>query len=130
VVGVRSVADIFESLSDEQSFMLFTTIAIGGISSVELRRKVSLSRKQYYSRISRMIRVGLIKRRSGKLVVTAFGRIVFKSQKIVEYANKNQWKLKVLDSIDLSNELPREERIKLLDSLFENTRLKEILSKH
>jgi hypothetical protein len=130
VVGVRSVADIFESLSDEQSFMLFTTIAIGGISSVELRRKVSLSRKQYYSRISRMIRVGLIKRRSGKLVVTAFGRIVFKSQKIVEYANKNQWKLKVLDSIDVSNELPREERIKLLDSLFENTRLKEILSKH
>lgn len=130
MVGVRSVADIFESLSDEQSFMLFTTIAIGGISSVELRRKVSLSRKQYYSRISRMIRVGLIKRRSGKLVVTAFGRIVFKSQKIVEYANKNQWKLKVLDSIDVSNELPREERIKLLDSLFENTRLKEILSKH
>jgi hypothetical protein len=129
VIVVRSVADIFESLSDEQSFMLFTTIAIGGINSVELRRKVSLSRKQYYSRISRMIRVGLIKRRSGKLVVTAFGRIVFKSQKIVEDANKNQWKLKVLDSIDVSNELPREERIKLLDSLFENTRLKEILSK-
>jgi hypothetical protein len=130
VIVVRSVADIFESLSDEQSFMLFTTIAIGGINSVELRRKVSLSRKQYYSRISRMIRVGLIKRRSGKLVVTAFGRIVFKSQKIVEYANKNRWKLKVLDSIDVSNELPKEERIKLLDSLFENTRLKEILSKH
>ncbi|MDQ3840793.1 MAG: hypothetical protein M3297_16190 [Thermoproteota archaeon] len=126
---VRSVADIFESLSDEQSFMLFSTIAIGGINSVELRRKVSLSRKQYYSRISRMIRVGLIKRRSGKLVVTAFGRIVFKSQKIVEDANRNQWKLKVLDSIDVSNELPREERVKLLDSLFENTRLKEILSK-
>ncbi len=129
MVVVRSVADIFESLSDEQSFMLFSTIAIGGINSVELRRKVSLSRKQYYSRISRMIRVGLIKRRSGKLVVTAFGRIVFKSQKIVEDANKNQWKLKVLDSIDVSNELPREERVKLLDSLFENTRLKEILSK-
>ena len=129
MVVERSVADIFESLSDEQSFMLFTTIAIGGINSVELRKKVSLSRKQYYSRISRMIRVGLIKRRSGKLVVTAFGRIVFKSQKIVEDANKNQWKLKVLDSIDVSNELPREERIKLLDRLFENTRLKEILSK-
>ena len=130
MVMVRSVANIFESLSDEQSIMLFTTIAIGGINSVELRRKVSLTRKQYYSRLSRMVRAGLIKRRSGKLVVTAFGRIVFKSQKIVEDANKNQWKLKVLDSIDASDELPREERVKLLDSLIENERLKEILSEH
>lgn len=130
MIMVRSVANIFESLSDEQSVMLFTTIAIGGINSVELRRKVSLTRKQYYSRISRMVRAGLIKRRSGKLVVTSFGRIVFKSQKIVEVANKNQWKLKVLDSIEASDELPREERIKLLDSLIENERLKEILSEH
>jgi predicted transcriptional regulator len=130
MIMVRSVANIFESLSDEQSVMLFTAIAIGGINSVELRRKVSLTRKQYYSRISRMVRAGLIKRRSGKLVVTSFGRIVFKSQKIVEVANKNQWKLKVLDSIEASDELPREERIKLLDSLIENERLKEILSEH
>jgi hypothetical protein len=125
---VQAVAKIFESLSDEQSVILFTTIATGDINSIELRSKVSLTRKQYYSRLSRMIRVGLIRRRSGKLVVTAFGKIVFKSQKIVENANNNQWKLKVLDSIDVSEELPREERRKLLDNLIENKQLKEILS--
>jgi hypothetical protein len=125
---VQAVAKIFESLSDEQSVILFTTIATGDINSIELRNKVSLTRKQYYSRLSRMIRVGLIRRRSGKLVVTAFGKIVFRSQKIVENANNNQWKLKVLDSIDVSEELPREERRKLLDNLIENKQLKEILS--
>jgi hypothetical protein len=125
---VQAVAKIFESLSDEQSVILFTTIATGDINSIELRSKVSLTRKQYYSRLSRMIRVGLIRRRSGKLVVTAFGKIVFRSQKIVENANNNQWKLKVLDSIDVSEELPREERRKLLDNLIENKQLKEILS--
>jgi uncharacterized membrane protein len=125
---VQAVAKIFESLSDEQSVMLFTTIATGDISSIELRSKVSLTRKQYYSRLSRMIRVGMIRRRSGKLVVTAFGKIVFKSQKVVEIANNNQWKLKVLDSVDVSEELPREERRKLLDNLIENKHLKEILS--
>ena len=125
---VQAVAKIFESLSDEQSVILFTTIATGDINSIELRSKISLTRKQYYSRLSRMIRVGLIRRRSGKLVVTAFGKIVFRSQKIVENANNNQWKLKVLDSIDVSEELPREERRKLLDNLIENKQLKEILS--
>ena len=125
---VQAVAKIFESLSDEQSVILFTTIATGDINSIELRSKISLTRKQYYSRLSRMIKVGLIRRRSGKLVVTAFGKIVFRSQKIVENANNNQWKLKVLDSIDVSEELPREERRKLLDNLIENKQLKEILS--
>jgi hypothetical protein len=125
---IESVSKIFESLSDEQSVTLFTTIATRGISSVELRNKVSLTRKQYYSRLSRMVKVGLIRRRSGKLVVTAFGKIVYKSQRIVEDANNNQWKLKVIDSIDLSEEIPREERKKLLDNLIDNRHLKEILS--
>lgn len=123
------VAKIYWSLSDEQSIKLFTIIASEGIDSLELRNKIPLTRKQYYFRLSRMIRVGLIKRRSGKLVLTAFGKVVFESQKIVEFANSNQWKLKVLDSIDLSDELPKEERRKLLDKLIESKQIKEILSK-
>lgn len=123
------VAKIYWSLSDEQSIKLFTIIASEGIDSLELRNKIPLTRKQYYFRLSRMIRVGLIKRRSGKLVLTAFGKVVFESQKIVEFANNNQWKLKVLDSIDLSDELPKEERRKLLDKLIESKQIKEILSK-
>jgi hypothetical protein len=75
-----------------------------------------------------MIRVGLIKRRQGKLVLTAFGRIVYESQKFLEIASNNQWKLKVIDSIDVSEELPKEERRKLLDNLIENRRIREILS--
>jgi hypothetical protein len=125
---MQSVADIFNSLSDEQSVMLFTTIATKSINSVELRSNISLTRKQYYSRLSRMVRVGLIKRRSGKLVVTTLGKIVYELQKVVQDANNNHWKLKVLDSIESSEELPKEERRKLLDNLIENTQLKEILS--
>ena len=125
---VQSIAKIFESLSDEQSVMLFTTIAKGGISSVVLRNKVFLTRKQYYSRLSRMIRVGLIRRRKGKLVVTTFGKIVFNSQEVVEDANNNRWRFRALDSIEMSEELPREERKKLMDNLIEDSRLKQILS--
>jgi uncharacterized Fe-S cluster-containing MiaB family protein len=75
-----------------------------------------------------MTRAGMIKRRGGKLVLTAFGKIVYESQKIVESANNSQWKLKALDSVDASEELPKEERKKLLDNLIENDYIKEILS--
>ena len=127
---MQSVADIFNSLSDEQSVMLFTTIATKSISSVELRSKISLTRKQYYSKLSRMVRVGLIKRRSGKLVVTTLGKIVYELQTVVQVAYNNHWKLKVLDSIEMSEELPGEERKKLMDNLIEDSRLKQILSEH
>jgi predicted transcriptional regulator len=127
---VHSVAEIFESLSDEQSVKLFNTIASERVNSVEMRTKVPLTRKQYYSRISRMIRVGLIKRKGGKLFLTAFGKIVYESQKLIEAANNAQWKLKVLDSVDVSEELPKEEREKLLDNLIENSHIKEILAKN
>jgi Mg/Co/Ni transporter MgtE len=127
---VHSVAEIFESLSDEQSVKLFNTIASERVNSVELRTKGPLTRKQYYSRLSRMIRVGLIKRRSGKLFLTAFGKIVYESQKLIEAANNAQWKFKVLDSVDVSEELPKEEREKLLDNLIENSHIKEILAKN
>jgi predicted transcriptional regulator len=125
---VNSIANIFESLSDEQSVNLFSIIAAQSPHSNDLRAKVSLTRKQYYSRISRMIKVGLIKRRQGRLVLTAYGKIVYESQKFLELANNSQWKLKVIDSIDLSDGLPKEERRKLLDNLIENRRIKEILS--
>lgn len=128
---MQSIAKIFESLSDEQSVELFTMIATKDISSLELRNKVSkyLTRKQYYSRLSKMAGVGLIKRRNGKLVLTSFGKIVNESKVILEAAQTSQWRLKVLDSIDVSDELPTEERKKLLDNLIENERIKEILSK-
>jgi hypothetical protein len=77
-----------------------------------------------------MIRVCLIKCSQGKLVLTALGKIVYESQKFIEVASNSQWKLKVIDSIDLSDGLPKEERRKLLDNLIENSRIKEILSEY
>lgn len=124
---VQSLANVFDCLSDEQSVMLFTTIALKSIDSIELRSKISLTSKQYYSRLSRMMRVGLIKRRNRKLVVTTFGKIMYELQKVARDACNSQWRLKVLDSVEASGELPKEERLKLLDNLIESAQLREIL---
>jgi hypothetical protein len=125
---MQVVAKVFESLSDNVSLGLFTTIAHESINSVILRNKVKITRKQYYSRLSKMMKAGLIKRNNGKLVVTAFGKIVYKVQETIENASNNQWKLRAIDSIELSDELPGEERRQLLESLIDNKQLREILS--
>jgi hypothetical protein len=125
---MQVVAKVFESLSDSVSLGLFTSIAHESINSVALRNKVKITRKQYYSRLSKMIKAGLIKRNNGKLVITAFGKIVYKVQETVENASSNQWKLRAIDSIELSDELPGEERRQLLESLIDNKQLREILS--
>jgi hypothetical protein len=125
---MQVVAKVFESLSDNVSLGLFTTIAHESINSVVLRNKVKITRKQYYSRLSKMMKAGLIKRNNGKLVVTAFGKIVYKVQETLENASSNQWKLRAIDSIELSDELPGEERRQLLESLIDNKQLREILS--
>jgi predicted transcriptional regulator len=125
---MQVVAQVFESLSDNVSLELFTTIANESINSVLLRNKIKITRKQYYSRLSKMMKAGLIKRSSGKLVLTAFGKIVNEVQTTVQNASRNQWKLRAIDSIELSDELPKEERKKLLESLIDNRQLREILS--
>jgi hypothetical protein len=125
---MQVVDKVFESLSDNVSLGLFTTIAHESINSVILRNKVKITRKQYYSRLSKMMKAGLIKRNNGKLVVTAFGKIVYKVQETIENASNNQWKLRAIDSIELSDELPGEERRQLLESLIDNKQLREILS--
>jgi DNA-binding Lrp family transcriptional regulator len=125
---MQVVAQIFDSLSDNVSLELFTAIANESRNSVVLRNSMKITRKQYYSRLSKMIKAGIIKRTGGKLVLTAFGKIMYEVQKTVENASKNQWKLRAIDSVEFSDELPKEERRKLLESLIDNRQLREILS--
>jgi hypothetical protein len=125
---MQLASKVFESLSDNLSLGLFRTIAQDSISSVILRSRVKSTRKQYYSRLSKMMNAGLVKRNNGKLVLTAFGKIVYRVQETVEDASSNQWKLRAIDSIELSDELPAEERRQLIESLIDNKQLREILS--
>jgi predicted transcriptional regulator len=74
-----------------------------------------------------MTRVGLVRRKNGKYVLTSFGKIVYESKLTVENALNNYWKLKAIDSIETSNELPLEERQKLIETLLDNKGLKAVI---
>jgi hypothetical protein len=126
---LQQTADkVITAISDRESLELFRIIAINSEDSDGLRTKTNLTRKQYYSRLSRMTKAGLVKRKKGKHSLTAFGKVIYDAQTIIEKAVNNFWKLKAVDSLELSGDLPEEERLKLIDGLLDNKEIKEILS--
>jgi predicted transcriptional regulator len=125
----QTVATVLRTIADDKSLELFKTIAQGTIDSESLKNKTKLTRKQYYSRLSRMTRAGLVRKKSGKYLLTAFGKIVYDAQTTVENALTSYWKLRAIDSLEMSNELPKEEQQKLIDALLDNPGIKGILVK-
>lgn len=124
-----STSTVLRTIADDKSLDLFSTVALETIDSKNLKSKTKLTRKQYYSRLARMTRAGLVRRKNGKYILTTFGKIVYDSQLTIENALNNYWKLKAIDSLETSNELPKEEQQKLIETLLDNQELKEILVK-
>lgn len=125
----QTTATVLRTISDDKSMDIFKTIAQGTIDSETLKSKTKLTRKQYYSRLSRMTKAGLVRKKSGKYLLTAFGKVVIDAETTVENALESYWKLRAIDSLEMSNELPKEEQQKLIDALLDNQELKGILVK-
>jgi predicted transcriptional regulator len=122
-----SIAEIYGALCDERSLKLFNSIATNGGSSGELSSQIGLSNKQYYSRMSRLVKTGMVKRKNGTHILTAFGEIVYYAQATINKAVESYWKLKAIDSIDTSDVISANERKNLLETLIDDSGLKTIL---
>ena len=92
---------------------------------------MNLTTKQYYSRISGLLNTGLIKRHKGKYSITLFGKVVYDTQMIIGKALTHYWKLKAIESIEMSSNvrLPKEELTQLINTLIDNYSIKDILIK-
>ena len=127
-----STSDILNVISDDKALALFKTIASANDNdndSNTLRTKIKLTRKQHYSRMYSLVNVGLIKRKSGNYSLTSFGKVIYEAQRIVEDAvNNYYWKLKVIDSAQLSKEISIKEYTKLVDILIDNQKINEIMA--
>jgi predicted transcriptional regulator len=132
-MSIISEADVFSAISDKKSLDLFKSIVMTKAGDTDIfRKKSKLTRKQFYSRMSRMIKVGLIKRKNGKYFLTSLGKVVYEAESMIENALNDYWKLKAIDSLEgdgLNMELPTEERSKILDTLIANQNIKQILLK-
>src|ERR687887_1485355 len=126
-----SMADTISTISEEGALSLFQAVALSENDNTNvLIAKLRLGHRQRYSRIEKLMHVGLIRRINGKYSLTSFGRIVFSILIKVENAIKYYWKLKAIDSILLSSdrkELPPHEYQMIIYKLIDNHEIKAIL---
>jgi hypothetical protein len=121
-----SAIDALRVISDHKSLVLLSTIALSSGDTSVLLNSLEITKKQNYSRISALIKVGLIMRKNGDYFLTSFGKVVYEAQSLIENARQNYWKLKAIDSIESSDHgLTAEERGNIIDSLKLDNVLKE-----
>ncbi|HYT03080.1 MAG TPA: hypothetical protein VEL70_09220 [Candidatus Acidoferrum sp.] len=121
---------VLQATSDKRATNILKNIASSDSNSDILITQLKLTRKQYYSRMSSLIKAGLVKRQNGRYLLTAFGKIIYSAQvdleTKIENALNNYWKLKAVDSLEMPS---REERDKVISILIENDEIKGILTK-
>jgi hypothetical protein len=129
ILKIGSAANIFSAVSDDKSLLLFNTIALSNSESTDmLLTRLNLTRRQYYSRLSVLVKANLVNRKDRKYFLTTFGKIVYETQTIIEAALRNYWKLKAVDGLDSdSDQMPKEEYDKVIDALIDNDRIKKEL---
>jgi hypothetical protein len=127
---LTSKLSILGAISDNRASNILKSIASADSNSDILITELKLTRKQYYSRMSGLIKAGLVKRQRGRYLLTAFGKVIYSAQMSleakIESALNNYWKLKAIDSLEMPS---REENDKVISMLIDNQEIKEILIK-
>ncbi len=120
-----SEAQVLNALSNDKSLTLFDAIALEGGDSQNIMKRSKLNRKEYYSRISALIKSGLAEKRNGKYYLTSLGEVALEARQLIGSAIKDYWRLKAIDSIGL--ELPQQERNQVIEALIDKKEIKELL---
>ena len=128
---MTTVLDILKTIANDKSLVLFNTIALSNCDSDICIRGLELTRKQYYSRLSALLKAGVVKRMRGKYSLTTFGVIVYHAQEIIGKAVDEHWRIQAIDYIRESGngKLPQEQLHTIIDKLIANQEIKNILFK-
>jgi predicted transcriptional regulator len=123
------IEEIFAVLSDDITIKMLKLASTGFRARGGYPNKLKITKKQYHSRLRKLVSIGLIHKRSGVYMLTALGQIVDKTMlRITEEVVSNYWKLKAIDSFE-KKEIPVEEKRKIIDDILADTVIKECLVK-
>ena len=129
---MMAVADVLKTIAEDKSLVLFNTIALSNSDSDILISTLHLTRKQYYARLSALLKAGLVKREMARYYLTTFGMIIYHAQEIIGKALNQYWKLKAIDSINITcnGKLPQDQFHSIIDRLITEQEIKDILLQH
>jgi predicted transcriptional regulator len=124
-IGILSV------ISEKKGSDIFKSIASATAHTDVLITKLNLTRKQYYSRMSNLVKLGLVKRENGRYLLTSFGKVIYSSymrlEGRIDLALDSYWKLKAVDSMEFPS---TEERNKVISILIDNPEIQNALAEY
>jgi hypothetical protein len=124
-----SITTIIKLLSDDITItLLHKIISTPNQDSEQIRKgMLKLTKKQYYLRLSQLMRTHIIARNHGKYTATGFGLVINEALKLLIVAAKERYKLQLIDNFP-KDEIPQSEYEKLISQLIENNDLKQIIT--
>ena len=111
-------------ISDQISVNILNAIAMEATNSENLMHILNITRKQYYDRSSRLLNIGLIRRKKGKFYLTSFGQIVHHCQLKVASALKHSSELRAIDILCSDPGMPEAQQKSLIDNLIDDPEIK------
>jgi len=122
-----TAAQIFTVLSDNTSLNLMKTAYAGRLTSSNYIGK--LSRKQFYTKLKRLCKSGLVeKREDASYRTTTLGSLVYNCHvKTLEVALTNFWQLKAIDVLK-RQEFPADRRESIIDEIVKANNLKNFIN--
>lgn len=123
-----STISILDAIFDKKASDIFKSVASSQLNTEFLITQFKLTRKQYYSRMSRLTNAGLVKRQNGRYLLTEFGKVVYFAyadlEAMVEKTLDNYWKLMAIDALEISS---KEHRNDIVSALIDNQEIRSIL---
>ena len=77
--GTLTIQKVLQAISNEGSQELFNTIAENK-DSYDVVGSGIMSRKQYYLRLAKLVKLGLVKRVGQRYALTKFGYVIYETQ--------------------------------------------------
>jgi DNA-binding HxlR family transcriptional regulator len=119
--------DVLEAISDRLSMDIITSISNDVTNPSNLMQLLDLSPKEYYSRTSTLLKIGLISRKNGEIVLSSFGRVIYKAQLKIATAFSHSSELRMIDAIKSHSGMSDDEQNMIIDKLLDDSELKNLI---
>ena len=125
-VSTLQVPDVF---SDRIFFDIMNANSEKVITSDNIRDLLGLTRKQFYTTHSWLVKRGLIKRKDTELTLTSFGLLIYQALLKIAIAYRHSMELRAIDAVKSTAGIPHDELKNLIDKLILDAGMKKLVSK-
>ena len=123
-----SKLQVLKVISDQISIDIVTAISNNVTNSENIMQILDITRKQYYSRCSRLSKIGLVSKQNGEMMLTSFGRLVYNAQLKIANAFSYFSQLRMIDAIKSHSGLSEDEQKIIIYKLLDDSQLRNLVA--